>query len=817
MRKLFSLILLGLLCTSAWGAITCKSITSSSGEVYEVTIANMYSYYNSGNGWATNASGGAITSDSYYSAKTGSNNTNYIDPETETSGTKGQATGITLKTADNRSARFYFTGAVKATAFIAITGSSRTATITIYKKSDDSEVASKTGESYGSSGAYEKLEITGLSASEQYYAKVTATNDLCLYAMKFFAPSCTSVVAPTGLSCTAHTKNSLTFGWTAAEHASTYTATLYSDAECTSEVTSTSGISGNSVTFSTLSGSTTYYCKVQSIGDGTTYCAEGGVTAAASGTTDGKDYTVTAATNNVEWGSAASSAGSLDEDETATITATPESGYKFVSWEVSGTGSSLSSDTDNPTTLTMGTADATVTATFRALEHYTITYNKGAYGSGDAIAAGDKTEDADFTLTSSKYTRDGYAQIGWATVDGAAVKEYAMGGTYATNANLTLYPVWKVLYTQRTVSTAETWDWSEATGDNVNLTNETTPQKDADADIVAANFDGEIYAGNCGFPSNFDAIVMYKFQRPKNGSYYQGQTIKIHTDVPGTITVTFANTGSKRPNRYLQVNGTIHGEGSGDENSASQKTVTVPVAAGDITLTGIYEPTESNYKGAGKDGYQDYAAGNAGNPQYLNYYKIVFIPAHEREVASGKYATVCLPRAIVSADGIDKFYTVAGYRGTANDITSVVIAEAETPLTAGKPYIFHTSAAAQTIYLKGDAVNAPVAGENGLVGRFTDGTITDNDCSYILRNNEVCKVDGDDVTCVANRAYFNFYGLDSYAGAPGRFIELPMAPNSGTDINNIEASEEGVKFIREGKLFIKKNGVVYDALGRMVK
>lgn len=631
------------------------------------------------------------------------------------------------------------------------------------------------------------------------------------------AATCTNVAAPTGLSCTAHTKNSLTFSWTAADNASKYTATLYSDAECTDQVTQTTNIATTSVTFSTLSGSTTYYCKVQSNGDGSTYCSEGGVTDAASGTTDGKAYTVTATSNNALYGSAASSAGSLDEDETATITATPESGYKFVSWEVSGTGSSLSSDTDNPTTLTMGTADATVTATFRALEHYTITYNKGAYGSGDAIAAGDKTEDADFTLTSSKYTRDGYAQIGWATVDGAAVKEYAIGGTYATNANLTLYPVWKVLYTQRTVSTAETWDWSEATGDNVNLTNETTPQKDADADIVAANFDGEIYAGNCGFPSNFDAIVMYKFQRPKNGSYYQGQTIKIHTDVPGTITVTFANTGSKRPNRYLSVNGTIHGEGSGDENSASQKTVTVPVAAGDITLTGIYEPTESNYKGAGKDGYQAYDAGNAGNPQYLNYYKIVFIPAHEREVASGKYATVCLPRAIVSADGIDKFYTVAGYRGTANDITSVVIAEAETPLTAGKPYIFHTSAAAQTIYLKGDAVNAPVAGENGLVGRFTDGTITDNDCSYILRNNEVCKVDGDDVTCVANRAYFNFYGLDPYAGAPGRFIELPMAPNSGTDINNIEASEEGVKFIREGKLFIKKNGVVYDALGRMVK
>lgn len=175
---------------NVWGEITCKTITNPTGEVYSVTPATLHSYYNNGNGWVANGSGGEIGSNSYYSSKNGSSNKNYIDPETEsTPSTNTAASGITLKTADNRSARFYFTGAVKVSAFIAVTGSGRYATLTIYKKSDDSQVTTINGKSYGSSGGYEKIEVAGLSSSESYYAKVTATNDLCLYAIKFFASS----------------------------------------------------------------------------------------------------------------------------------------------------------------------------------------------------------------------------------------------------------------------------------------------------------------------------------------------------------------------------------------------------------------------------------------------------------------------------------------------------------------------------------------------------------------------------------------------------------------------------------------------------
>ena len=163
------------------------------------------------------------------------------------------------------------------------------------------------------------------------------------------------------------------------------------------------------------------------------------------------------------------------------------------------------------------------------------------------------------------------------------------------------------------------------------------------------------------------------------------------------------------------------------------------------------------------------------------------------------------------------FYTVAGYRGTNDDVSSVAIEEASTPLVAGKPYIFLASADAQTFSVTGDVEDAPVTTENhGLVGQFAAGNITDNNYTYILKNNQICKVVGNAVNCPATRAYFNFSG-ESALSAPGRYIDIPCTPSNATNIEGIDASEEAIKFIQNGKLFIKKNGAVYDLLGKRVK
>ncbi len=114
--------------------------------------------------------------------------------------------------------------------------------------------------------------------------------------------------------------------------------------------------------------------------------------------TPAKAYRVNVASNNDNYGTVSSTASSLDANETATITATPKPGYEFTSWAVEGTGAELSSTTTNPTTLTIGTSDATVTATFSAVA-LGVTLNEASNGSYTVSVAGGAATDENTTAT----------------------------------------------------------------------------------------------------------------------------------------------------------------------------------------------------------------------------------------------------------------------------------------------------------------------------------------------------------------------------------------------------------------------------------
>ena len=141
-------------------------------------------------------------------------------------------------------------------------------------------------------------------------------------------------------------------------------------------------------------------------------------------------------------------ANSVREGLTTTATYSAiDAAYEFDEWQISGTGATLSSTSTNPTTITMGSTDATVTLKLKAaVTKYTITYSPGANGTGAAIPDGKKDEGVDFTLSDATYSRDGYVQTGWATEDGGA-KAYDLGGTYTTDDDLELFPFWTPVYT----------------------------------------------------------------------------------------------------------------------------------------------------------------------------------------------------------------------------------------------------------------------------------------------------------------------------------------------------------------------------------
>lgn len=142
--------------------------------------------------------------------------------------------------------------------------------------------------------------------------------------------ACESLDAPTGLTCSAQTKNSLTFDWNAVSHASSYDVYLYSDADCTAAVTPTEGkpynVTGTSATLTGLDGGTTYYCKVRTKGNGSTYCTNGAITTtAASGKTK---YGVTYSKGSATSGTAPTDGNSYAVD--AEVTVKDTTGCKFV-------------------------------------------------------------------------------------------------------------------------------------------------------------------------------------------------------------------------------------------------------------------------------------------------------------------------------------------------------------------------------------------------------------------------------------------------------------------------------------------------------
>ena len=81
-----------------------------------------------------------------------------------------------------------------------------------------------------------------------------------------------------------------------------------------------------------------------------------------------------------------------------------------------------------------------VPLTVKAAATYTVTYNPGANGT-EAEFTATKLEGTPLTLADESFTRTGYTQTGWATVDGGE-KVYDLGATYTADEAITLYPVW---------------------------------------------------------------------------------------------------------------------------------------------------------------------------------------------------------------------------------------------------------------------------------------------------------------------------------------------------------------------------------------
>lgn len=118
-------------------------------------------------------------------------------------------------------------------------------------------------------------------------------------------------------------------------------------------------------------------------------------------------------------------------------------GYTFQGWgtSIGATSPSYQPSDSYSFEITGEPYTATLYAVWKAIT-YTVSYNKGANGSG-TNTSDTKTYNVDLTLKTAIFTRTGYTQTGWSTSDGGS-QAYALGATYSANAAVTLYPVWTI-------------------------------------------------------------------------------------------------------------------------------------------------------------------------------------------------------------------------------------------------------------------------------------------------------------------------------------------------------------------------------------
>lgn len=124
---------------------------------------------------------------------------------------------------------------------------------------------------------------------------------------------------------------------------------------------------------------------------------------------------------------------------TLSTTRPTRSGYNFLGWATSSTGSvayqpgGKYGDDKNVTLYAIWSADS-----------YSISYN--ANGGSGAPSTQTKTHGVNLTLSSTKPTRTNYNFLGWGVSPSSTTVSYSSGALYTANASITLYAIWSIAY-----------------------------------------------------------------------------------------------------------------------------------------------------------------------------------------------------------------------------------------------------------------------------------------------------------------------------------------------------------------------------------
>ena len=248
--------------------------------------------------------------------------------------------------------------------------------------------------------------------------------------------------------------------------------------------------------------------------------------------------------------------------------------------------------------------------------------------------------------------------------------------------------------------------------------------------------------------------------------------------------------------------------------------------SGDTPQSGTFE-VQTSSDGTSYSNLDSYETlGDAEVKTYTNlnpsvrYIKWVYTTKSLGNVALGAINLTGCESVTIGSAGYNTYVTannvcfptgVTGSIATAKTTTTVTLTSKES-VPASTPIVL--KAPAGTYYLP--IITTTPESVTGNLLLASDGSVVgDESTIYALgKKNEVVGFypvkDGDYVP--AGKAYLDISG----STAPS-VIRIVDEENNATAIDNIVDIDEAVKFIQNGQLFIKRNGVVYDAMGHAIR
>ncbi len=496
----------------------------------------------------------------------------------------------------------------------------------------------------------------------------------------------------------------------------------------------------------------------------------------------------------------------VTEGLSTTISAEAKAGYEFSEWEVSGTGATLGNKDNASTTLTMGSADATVTAKFTAVTTYRIDWSvNGVIVKTENVKEGNALT---FVAPTSGIP-GGYEYKGWSASAILTPQASETGITYVTEAtsteNITYYCVLAqkvgsplVFSSYTAVSTAQD-DWSGTY-------------------ILGATYTG-------GTDETKKGTWMYS--APSSSKKY-GEIVAIGTltseMTDNEIVITKSTNGytiyHTNSSQYFAYNGSNNELNFAEDVSDKKQEWTITGATGVIknaqSTSRVLKYNGSSPRFAcyttGQTETTLYKKTYTGGYSYTNYcttapaYTLIPTPDLYYTTFYDASSNVSLP------DGVTAYWgeydegelTLKAFSGANADV-----------VPAGHAVILKASSAASFTVTTTAATAFDMTGiENDLIG--STGTSANANTYVLAYQGSPAATGFFKMTSGIIPAHKAYLDLTSGGGAPSA-IRVVEENNNATSIEAIEEAEKAVKFLENGQIYILREGVVYDALGRIVK